>query len=58
MLSTTRKPVRKMYDACKNCPDNIHGYGKCRKQYDNFYCRRGKDNHCCLCQEKQECESR
>lgn len=51
MRSTTRKPVRNMYDACRNCADNISGYGKCKKQYDNFYYRKGKNNHCRLCQE-------
>lgn len=51
MRSTTRKPVRNMYDACRICADNISGYGKCKKQYDNFYYRKGKNNHCRLCQE-------
>lgn len=47
--STTRKPVIKPYNACKNCEDNIFGYGKCAKGYDNFYYRKGKDNRCDKC---------
>lgn len=55
--STTRKAIKYMYETCITCPKNIleHGklgYGKCKKGYDNFYYRRGKNNHCAKCQEE------
>lgn len=52
MSSTTRKKIPKMYEECRNCPNNISGYGKCKIKFDNFYYRKGKNNHCCHCQEE------
>lgn len=47
--STTRQPVIHQYEACRNCKDNISGYGKCDQGYDNFYYRKGKNNGCDKC---------
>ena len=34
MRSTTRKPNRKKYSACKECEYNISGYGVCKAGFD------------------------
>lgn len=47
-MGVTRNPVRKMYDPCKICPDNIDTYGTCKRGYENFYCRRTKQSICPL----------
>lgn len=52
MASTTRKPIPRKYKECLNCPNDIPGYGKCKIKFDNFYYRKGKNNHCCHCQEE------
>ena len=48
-MGRTRQPCIRKYEACRNCPDNTPGYGKCKKGYDNFYYRKGKDNKCEKC---------
>lgn len=47
--ATTRQSHIRGYEACRTCPDNTSGYGKCKKGYDNFYKRKGKDNKCEKC---------
>lgn len=42
----TRMSVRRMYHACKTCPQNIASYGVCKAGYQNFYCRRTKKSKC------------
>lgn len=47
--STTRAPVRRLYEACKDCPDNagIPGtFGVCQRGYENFYARASKTPAC------------
>ena len=39
-------PVRRMYEVCKCCPENIPTYGICKKGYQNFYCRKTKNPDC------------
>lgn len=46
MRCTTRQPVKRMYKACLQCEKNIDGYGTCLAGFENFYCRKTKDNHC------------
>lgn len=46
MSSSTRSAVKKMYPVCKKCHDNIEGYGKCKKGFDNFFKRKSKINGC------------
>ena len=49
MPCTRRNLAPKIYEACRGCPNNISGYGKCKMGFDNFYYRRGKDNRCFRC---------
>ena len=44
-MGTTRMPIRKMYEACK---ENCSGYGTCKRGFENWYSRRTKDNGCPL----------
>lgn len=46
MRCSNRKPVRHMYGPCRECPNNIQGYGKCRQGFDNYYERRTKKSAC------------
>lgn len=46
MRCNSRKPVRHMYGPCRECPDNIPGYGVCKRGFDNYYERRTKKNAC------------
>lgn len=50
--STTRKAIKRMYEECKKCPNNVSEYGKCKIGFDNFYFRKGKNNRCIHCQEE------
>ena len=50
-MGATRKPTRRKYGACEGCECNISGYGKCLKNYDNFYYRISKNNGCEKCEE-------
>ncbi len=48
-MGTTRKAVRKLWPACRSCPENegVPGsYGLCRAGYENFYCRANKKSAC------------
>lgn len=47
--STTRKAVRKLYPACKNCPKNLNGYGICKNGFENYFYRKSKNNGCPKC---------
>lgn len=47
--STTRHAAPRKYEACKKCPNDLPGYGKCAAGLTNFYYRRNKDNHCPKC---------
>ena len=49
MPGSTRHSIPKMYEACRTCEYNISSYGKCKKSFDNFYFRKGKDNGCERC---------
>lgn len=46
MRCTSRQPVQHMYEQCKQCPDNISGYGVCKRGFENFYARRTKKVAC------------
>lgn len=52
-MGTTRQPTIHLYSACRNCEYDISGYGKCKKGYDNFYYRLGKDNGCNKCKDEK-----
>lgn len=52
-MAKTRQAVRKTYGACRNCEDDISGYGKCKKGYDNFYYRLSKNNGCDKCKDEK-----
>lgn len=47
--STTRRPVKRQYDACLLCESNIPGYGKCYEGFVNYYYRKTKNNGCTKC---------
>lgn len=47
---TTRQANRRKYDACLECPYDISRFGICKNGYENSYCRKSKNNHCCQCQ--------
>ena len=40
---------KKYYNACKTCDQNIHGFGKCKAGFDNWYKRKTKNNKCEKC---------
>lgn len=44
--ATTRRQVRRMYEACKTCPKNCSGFGVCSEGYENFYARVSKKPAC------------
>ena len=50
--ATTRQSHKNTYEACKNCLQQVSYYGTCNAGYDNFYCRKGKNNKCPKCQKE------
>lgn len=51
-MGITRRDIRKQYESCSQCPENITGYGLCGSGYENFYRRYGKNNDCPKCQKE------
>lgn len=52
-MGITRQPTIHLYSACRNCEYDIFGYGKCKKGYENFYYRKGKENGCDKCKNEK-----
>ena len=50
--STTRNPIKRLYDSCNKCDKNISGYGTCKSGYENWYYRKSKNNGCDKCQNR------
>lgn len=51
--ASTRTAIKRMFEACKSCPDNIRSYGICKRGFENYYCRKSKQSHCPRISEKR-----